>query len=258
MTRAPTTDYALVRGVPATYERCVKSHPPEKPIDLSLARKQHESYCEALRSLGLELIRVEPVDRFPDCCFVEDAAIVAGDTAIISRMGVPSRVGEEAAIEDALRPFKKIREIVSPGTVEGGDVLQIDDKMYIGLTERTNRSGLEQVDALVSELGFEVIPVAVSRGLHLKSSCTYLGEGSIVLVPGCLDERVFSEYNIIEVTAEEAPAADCLRINDLVLVLEGYPTSRRQIEAAGFETRAIEMSEFEKCEGGLTCLSIVF
>ncbi len=204
------------------------------------------------------MIRVEPDNRFPDCCFVEDPAIVAGDAAVITRMGVPSRVGEEIAIREALRPFKQIREILSPGTLEGGDVLQIDEELYVGLTKRTNRSGLEQIDAFGADFGFEVIPVEVTRGLHLKSSCTYIGDGSVVLVPGCVDEKVFSEYNTILVSPQEAQAADCLRIGGFVLVLEGYPAARKQIEAEGFETRTLEMSEFEKCEGALTCLSIVF
>jgi dimethylargininase len=250
--------YALVRGLPATYEKCHISLPTEKPINLSLARRQHEAYCGTLRDLGLELIWVDPDDRFPDCCFVEDPAVVAGDTAIVTRMGVSTRVGEEAAVREALQPFKRIREIMSPGTLEGGDVLRIDQKMYVGLTKRTNRSGLEQLDALVSELGFEVTPVEVLSGLHLKSACTYIGDGHVVLVPGRIEEGVFAEYNTIEVASEEAPAADCLRVRDRVLILEGYPATRRRVEAEGFDTVVLEMSEFEKCEGALTCLSIVF
>lgn len=230
----------------------------ETPIDLSLAQRQHGSYCKTLEVLGLELIRVEPDDRFPDCCFVEDPAIVFGETAIITRMGVPSRVGEEAALREALRPFNQIREILSPGTLEGGDVIQIDEKLYVGLTKRTNRSGLEQIEAIVSELGCEVIPVEVRKGLHLKSSCTYIGDHSLVLVPGCVDEGTFSEYSTIQVPPQEAQAADCLRVGGFVLVQEGYPVTKKLIEAEGFETLALEMSEFEKCEGALTCLSIVF
>ena len=258
MTRTQRADHALVRGLPATYEKCLTSRGPGEPIDLSLAKGQHRSYCETLRSLGLALIWVKPDDRFPDCCFVEDPAIVAGDTAIISRMGDPSRVGEEVALRDALRPLMTIREIVSPGTLEGGDVLQIDGKMYVGLTKRTNRSGLDQLETIVSELGLEIIPVKVSQGLHLKSSCTYIGDGYVVVTPGGLDGKIFSEYNTIQVPREEASAADCLRVRDRVLVLEGYPATRKQIEAEGFDTIALAMSEFEKCEGALTCLSIVF
>ncbi len=258
MTRSLVARYALVRSVPATHEKCLTSHTLETPIDLSLARRQHGSYCKTLEALGLELIRLEPDDRFPDCCFVEDPAVVAGDTAIITRMGVPSRVGEEAALREALRPFTQIREIQSPGTLEGGDVIRIGEKLYVGLTKRTNRSGLEQIDAIVSEFGFEVIPVEVRRGLHLKSSCTYIGDDSLVLAPGGIDQGIFSEYNTIQIPPGEAQAADCLRIGGFVLVLEGYPTTKKLIEAEGFETQALEMSEFEKCEGALTCLSIVF
>ncbi len=258
MTGTLSANYALVRGLPSTYEKCLTSLTPREPIDLSLARRQHSSYCGTLETLGLELVWVEPADSFPDCCFIEDPAIVTGDTAIISRMGVPSRRGEEAAVRDALRPFKTIREIISPGTLEGGDVLQVEEQIYVGMTGRTNRSGLEQLKTLVSELSFEVIPVEVAQGLHLKSSCTYLGNGYVVLVKGRVQEGIFSEYNTIEVPPEEAPAADCLRVRDRVLVPEGYHATKRQIEAAGFETMALEMSEFEKCEGASTCLSIIF
>lgn len=251
-------NFALVRGVSTTYTRCLTSRPTEKPIDLSLARRQHEVYCETLGTLGLELIWVEPDDRYPDCCFVEDPVIVVGDTAIIARMGVSSRVGEETAIREALLPLKKIQEIMSPGTLEGGDVLTIDEKIYVGLTKRTNRSGHEQLDAMARELGLETIPVEVMRGLHLKSSCTYIGDGAIVLASGCVEEGIFVDYTTIQVPAKEAPAADCLRVRDRVLVLEGYPATRSRIETEGFDTVALEMSEFEKCEGALTCLSVVF
>ncbi len=258
MTRSRSANYALVRGLPSTYEKCLTSLTPKEPIDPALARRQHSSYRETLETLGLELVWVEPDDRFPDCCFVEDPAIVTGDFAIISRMGIPSRMGEEAAVRDALRSFKKIREINSPGTLEGGDVLQVDHKIYVGLTSRTNRSGLEQLETHVSKFGFEVIPVEVDQGLHLKSSCTYLGNGYVAMVPGRVQKGIFLEYNTIEVLPEEAPAADCLRVRDRVLVLEGYPATKRRIEAEGFDTISLEMSEFEKCEGALTCLSIVF
>ena len=258
MTGSQSANYALVRGLPSTYEKCLTSLDPEVPIDLSLARRQHRSYCETLGTLGLELVWVEPDDGFPDCCFVEDPAIVIGDTAIISRLGAPSRAGEEVAVREALRPFKKIRKISGPGSLEGGDVLLVEDKIYVGLTTRTNQSGLEQLRTLVSELGFKVTPVETARGLHLKSSCTYLGNGYVAMVPGRVQEGTFSEYNTIEVPPEEAPAADCLRVRDRVLVLEGYPATKRRIEAEGFDTISLEMSEFEKCEGALTCLSIVF
>ncbi|MFQ5918463.1 MAG: dimethylarginine dimethylaminohydrolase family protein [Thermoplasmata archaeon] len=258
MTGTSWGEHALVRGVPTTYERCVTGLEVERPVNLSLAQEQHGFYCETLQALGLELIRVEPDDRFPDCCFVEDPAVVVGDIAVLTRMGAPSRVGEESAIRDALRPHRKTREIHSPGTLEGGDVVRIDEKIYVGLSRRTNQAGLDQLDALVSELGFRVIPVRVHRGLHLKSSCTSIGEGSVVLLRGNVEEDAFSEHNVIDIPREEAPAADCLRVRDRVLVLEGYPISAKRIESEGFDTMPLPMSEFEKCEGALTCLSIIF
>ncbi len=223
---------------------------------MALAQRQHESYCDALRELGLELVWVSSDDRFPDSCFVEDPAVVVGDMAIISRMGAESRIGEEVAVRRVLRAFKKIREIEAPGRLDGGDVLIIDRRVYVGLSGRTNRRATSQVRSIVSDLGYGVTPVEVKKGLHLKSSCNSIGEGHVVMVAGYIDESAFAEYERILVPQSEAYAANCLSVNEKVLVPEGYPTTRGMMEDAGLETLPLEMSEFEKCGGGLTCLSL--
>lgn len=258
MTEMPTGKYAIIRGVPNTYDKCIKSPEIETTINVELAKQQHSQYCETLRQVGLTLIPIDADDRFPDCCFVEDPAFVIEDKAIISIMGAKSRVGEEIEVEKTLSRFKKVYKIDPPGTIEGGDVLRINEKIYIGLSKRTNRSAIQQVNNIVSEYGYQVIPVKIEHTLHLKSAFTYLGNDSIVISPGHLDNKLFSEYNKIIIPKIEAHGANCLSINGRVLIQEGYPSTKKLIQDKGFETVTIEVSEFRKGGGSLSCLSIIF
>lgn len=257
MTREPAGTHAVVRGVPGTYDRCIKPDGSRERIDVAKAGEQHGRYCSALREMGLTLVEVAPDDRFPDCCFVEDTAIVAGDTAIIARMAVPARDPETADIKKILSGYKKTRDILPPGFIDGGDVLKIGKKIYVGLSGRTNRHAVEQVRALVSEEGYRVVPVEIKGTLHLKTVCTYIGNGCVVMAPGFFDQEIFSEYRRIVVPEEETCSANCLAVNGRVLVPEGYPRTRAIIEKEGFATLAVDISEFRKGNGGLTCLSII-
>ncbi len=250
--------YAIVRDVPNTYDSCIKTRKLEKRIDVELAQEQHRVYCKNLSQLGFTLIRIDSDDRFPDCCFVEDTVIVAGDKAIIAYMGTKSRIGEEVEIKKTLANYKKIYEIVSPATIEGGDVLIINNNIYIGLSERTNQFAIQQVKTFISDYGYQVIPIKTNEILHLKSVCNYLGDDYVVLVPGYFDDKVLSEYKKIMIPKKEGYSANCLSINGRILIPKGYPNTKKLIENEGFETIEIEMSEFRKGDGGLTCLSIIF
>lgn len=253
-----TPKYAIVRNVSNTYDRCVRVTRPVKKIDVAFARQQHQAYCRALESLGLKLIKIEADDRFPDCCFAEDPAIVIGDTAIITRMGVSPRTGEELAIEKALKPYKKIRRIKPPGTLEGGDVLQIGLRIYIGLSSRTNLSGIRQVRAIVSKSGYQVIPVRIKSVIHLKTACSYLGSNYLILAGGCFDHSFFGDYRKIIVPKPESYSANCISVGSSVMAPKGCPRSKKLIQAAGFKVKELDMSEFRKGGGSLTCLSIIF
>lgn len=254
----PIGKYAIIRGVPHTYDKCIKSHKVEHKIDVELAKEQHIRYQEILGQLGLTLIRIEPDDRFPDCCFVEDPGIVIGEIAILSRMGAKSRIGEGIEVKNTLSKYKKVYEIKPPGTIDGGDVLRINEKIYIGLSERTNQCAIQQVHTFISDCGYQVIPVEIKHILHLKSACTYVGNNAVVMFPGHFDDRILSEYRKIMVNQREAHSANCLSVNGKVLVQKGYPNAKKLIENEGFETIEIEMSEFRKGGGSLTCLSIIF
>jgi dimethylargininase len=254
----PTGTYAIVRGVATTFDKCLRSSHSHGRIDVDLARRQHGAYCEVLTELGLTLIEIDPDDGFPDCCFVEDTAIVTHDKAIITCMGAESRIGEEAEVRKHLRAHKEVHEIKRPGSIDGGDVLVINDSIYIGVGQRTNDAAIEQIGSILCASGYEIVPVKISGILHLKSACTYIGNNHVVVLPGHFDQKIFSGYRAIVVPEHEAYAANCLSVNGKVLISRGYPRTKQLLEDRCFETIDLEMSEFRKGHGALTCLSKIF
>jgi dimethylargininase len=208
--------------------------------------------------MGLELARIDADDRYPDCLYVEDTAIVVGDKAFIAPMAAESRRGESNAVEAKLREFKCVQHLTPPATLDGGDVLQVDRRLYVGLSRRTNAHAIDQLRTALEPEKYEVVPVRVQDILHLKSACTYLGESTVVMLAGHLDEQPFAGLRKIPVQPTEAHAANCLALNGLVLIPAGAPETRARIEEMGFETEEIDISESRKAAGGLTCSSIVF
>lgn len=257
MPSTPTAAVAVVRRLPATFDECIKPPEPAPPIDLALAREQHRAYCDALRSLGLELVVIDADDRYPDCVFVEDTAVAAGATALLTRFGVASRRGEETAVGRVLARFKRLARVAAPATLEGGDVMRIDTTLYVGVTPRTNRVGVRELRRAVSGEGFTVVPVPVTGVLHLKSAVTCLGNDTVLMAPGFFDESLIAAGRIIVVPPEERYAANCLAVNGTVLLSDGYDATRELVENAGFATRTLSTSEFKKAGGSLTCLSIL-
>jgi dimethylargininase len=254
----PTAKRAVVRGVPDTLNKCVRTHSLRQRVELQLARKQHDEYCKALQERNLEIVRIPADNSFPDCVFVEDPAVVYADHAIICSMGAKSRTGEIELVEATLRHiFKKVTRINPPATIEGGDVLKVGNDLYVGLTSRTNLEGINQLRMAMKNHECRVIPVEVKNILHFKSACTYIGDDYIVANPGYFDLGVFSSFKLIPLPKAEAYAANCLAINGIVYISKGYPMTRKLIEKEGFDTGELEVSEFKKCEGSLTCLSIL-
>jgi dimethylargininase len=257
MVSSPHTARAIVRGIPSTFDDCIKPPESKQPIDLALAREQHRSYCSSLRGLGIRLIELEADECYPDCTFVEDTAIVAGETAVIARFGVAARAGEETAVEAEISRYERIVTIEPPATIEGGDVLKIDTTLFVGITSRTNREGAAQLERAVAADGFSVVPVPVTGVFHLKSAVTYLGNGHIALASGHFDESIFKRFAKIAIPPEETYATNCLAANDAVLVSAGFPRTRDRIQSAGFTVIETQSSEFKKAGGSLTCLSIL-
>ncbi len=251
-------EYAVVSGVASTYDECIKRPGITGPIDVKLARRQHGRYCQTLESLGLELIRVEPDDRYPDCCYVEDPAVVIDSAAMVLNVGAPSRVGEAVEIRSILGTRKKIYEMAPPATLDGGDVMFAGGRFYVGLTHRSNREGFKSFERVANELGYEAVAVELRNVLHLKSACTHIGEDFLLVAPNCFDRAIFHNFQQVLVSKEDEYSANCLGVNGKVLISQGYPRTKSAIEAVGFETIEMQMSEFYKGGGSLTCLSIIF
>jgi dimethylargininase len=251
-----TVNYAIVRPVPDSYDRCVRTN--TERIDIALAKKQHTEYCKALQELGLKLIWVKGDDSLPDSCFIEDTAIIIGDKAIICNMKVKSRTREVIEVAKVLEKLKETYHIKPPATIDGGDVLKIENRIFVGLSRRTNLQAVQQLKKILNGCNVEIVPVKVQNVLHLKSACTYLGDGYVILSRRHFDVDMLRDYEKIVVPRGEEYAADCLAVNGTILMARGYPKTKKMIEEAGFSVKELEMSEFRKGEGALTCLSILF
>jgi dimethylargininase len=259
--------------------------------DYERALKQHEDYCQALEQCGLTLTRLAPDRLHPDSCFVEDTAILAdlphsraaqarGPTrcAMLTRPGAPSRAGEVESIRRVLTDFySEILSLQPPGSMDGGDVCDAGDHFFIGISERTNENGARQLAEMLAQFGYsssfveirgrngvESVPRAVATGsasesiLHLKSGLSYLSDDRLVVIDELANRPEFNKYDLVRVNADEAYAANCIRVNDHILVARGFPVLDRKLRELGYQTIALDMSEFQKMDGGLSCLSLRF
>lgn len=230
--------------------------------DLPLALAQHRAYSQALQRCGLELTELPPDPRFPDSTFVEDTAVLTGRCAILTHPGATSRAGEVEAIRPAVdRFYERVFSIATPGTLDGGDICDADGHFFIGISDRTNEEGARQLAAILMSEGYsaDMIDIRQTNGiLHLKSGISYLGEGNLLLIDALLEHPAFSTYKRVHVPPQEAYAANSLRVNDFVLVPAGFPLVGNLVEKLGYEVIPLEMSEFQKMDGGLSCLSLRF
>ena len=227
--------------------------------DYECALRQHEAYIMALQECGLEVIVLPEDERYPDSTFVEDVALLTKDCAIITNPGAPSRRGETADIKSVLRDFySTIEEVRDPGTVEAGDIMVVGSHFYIGISERTNRSGAHQVIKYLEKYGMSGSVIEFEKVLHLKTGVAYLEHNNLVASGEFVTHREFQGFNILEISRDESYAANCIWVNNHVLVPEGYPRAKETIEKAGYVTREVDVSEFRKLDGGLSCLSLRF
>lgn len=224
--------------------------------DSGKALEQHAAYCEALIRCGVELTVLDADERYPDGCFVEDTAVVNSRVKVISRPGAATRRGEEEAIAQVLAGYGPIETITAPGTMEGGDILRAENHYFIGISERTNTEGASQLSEILLKHGFTTSVIRVEAGLHLKSDIAYLGNGNFISTP--VFSQVAHPANTIILDPEEYYSANCLRVNDYLLIAKGFPKSKRKILDLGYNIIELDMSEFRKMDGGLTCLSLLF
>jgi dimethylargininase len=247
---------ALVRPVPDSYDHCVRFN--REKIDVALAQKQHAEYCKTLEQLGLNFVPVSGDNTLPDSCFVEDTAAIFRETAVICNLKMKSRAREVVEVAKVLSKIKDTHYIKPPATIDGGDILKVEHTVFVGLTSRTNLHAVRQLEGILAKSDFKIVPIRVNSVLHLKSACTYLGDNHVVVAEGFFNTDLLHDYMKIVVPKGEEYAADCLAVNGTILVAKGYPKTRRLIERAGFSTREVEVSEFRKGDGALTCLSILF
>jgi dimethylargininase len=225
-----------------------------------LVLTQHAEYCAALRGCGLNVTTLEADPDHPDSTFVEDTAVVTARSAILTRPGALSREGEVTAMRPILqRFFPALTEIETPGTLDGGDICEAGEHFFLGVSQRTNEEGARQLAAHLASMGFtsEVVDVrGIQSILHLKSGVSYVGENTLVVIEEMAG--TFSGYERIVVAQEESHAANCVRVNDRVLVAAGYPRLIGELRERGFSPLELDMSEFQKMDGGLSCLSLRF
>lgn len=230
--------------------------------DVPTALAQHAAYCRALQDCGVELTFLEADLRYPDSTFVEDAAVLTPARAVLTNPGAPSRKGEVEAIRPALeRYYLHLDAITAPGTLDGGDICEAGSHFFIGLSERTNVEGARQLAAILARDGYtpHFIPVTGIPGiLHLKSGIAFLGDNRLVLIDAFADHPAFQGFEVLRVDPAETYAANCLRVNAHVLLPQGFPRLQAAIVALGYPVVPLAMSEFQKMDGGLSCLSLRF
>lgn len=226
--------------------------------DYKKALEQHEAYCKALEKCGLKLTALKPSLKYPDAEFVEDSAVLTERCAIISRLAEKPRQGEEASIRKALsKKFSAIEQITS-GFIEGGDVMRVGNHFYIGLSRRTNQEGAMQLITALAKYGYSASTIPTKTVFHLKTGITYIGNNTVVCIEEFAHAKEFDKFNIIVVDKDEEYAANCLLVNDFLLMPKGYPKTKKKIDALRHNVLEIPMSEFKKMNGGLTCLSLIY
>lgn len=223
------------------------------------ALDQHTAYINALQACGLEVSVLPPLEDFPDSCFIEDVALLTPRCAIITRPGAPSRVGEIGGMGEILGQFyPAIEQVQAPGTVEGGDILMVGSHFYIGLSARTNSEGARQMIEILNKYDLSGSCVPLKEILHLKTGVAYLEENTLAACGEIISREEFSSFTILPIPEEESYAANCVWINGTVLIPAGFPRTAEIIQAAGYSVLGVDVSEFRKLDGGLSCLSLRF
>jgi dimethylargininase len=249
---------AIVRAVPSTFARALSAERPDAPIDVARAQAQHAAYVRALVEIGLEIVALPADDACPDSCFIEDTCVVAGDVAVATRPGAPTRRAEVDAVAAAIARHRRVVWMTPPATLDGGDCLRLGRTLYVGRSARTNDAGIEQLRALVEPAGFAVVAVDVPAGaLHLKTVCSALRDDVVLIAEGALPRDTFGGARVIEVPGREAHAANVVSVTAGTLVASDARGTMALLRAEGVRTVAVDTSELRKADGALTCLSVV-
>lgn len=250
-------DYAITRIPAETFDHGITTADLGTP-SYETVLNQHRAYTQALKSIGLSVIELDPLPDYPDAHFVEDTAVVTPEVAVITNPGATSRQGEEQSIVNVLEHYRQIQRIQAPGTLDGGDVLMIRNHFLIGISERTNQHGAEQMGRILTDHGKTHTMIAVRAGLHLKSSINYVGQNTVIATPDFENHEALERYDKITTNLNDSYAANTLWVNDHLLVPRGFPDTNARLRALGLPIIELDVSEMQKMDGGLTCLSIRF
>jgi dimethylargininase len=246
---------AIVRKPGVNFSDGITTSNLGKP-DVDLAKAQHQQYCEALKSAGIKIIVLDADNQYPDGCFIEDVAIVTEHVAIITIPGNITRVGEQLSVSQTLFELRPLYNLKQPGTVDGGDVLRVENHFYIGRSYRTNKDGSRQLSNILQSYGFTTSEIPVDEGLHLKSSVSYIGNNTIVATEKYAP--FFQNMDVVTVGYDEQYAANCLRVNNYTIIPSGFPELKKSLSKKKRKLMELDMSEFRKMDGSLTCLSLLF
>lgn len=248
---------ALTRAVSPSLGRCELTHLARLPIDVDLASRQHEAYEDALRQAGFAVTRIRPEPDLPDAVFVEDTAVVFDELAVITRPGAPSRRAETGSTREALAAWRRVEQIVKPGTLDGGDVLVAGKTVFVGSGGRSNDAGIAQLGRILAPFGYHVVAVATVGCLHLKSAATLISDTQVLVNPAWVDPAVFSPLQAVPIDPSEPSAANALRAGNHLLHGAAHLRTRERIERLGVAVVAVDLGELAKAEGALTCCSLL-
>jgi dimethylargininase len=249
---------AITRGVSPAMANCELTFLARAPIHLAKAFQQHRAYEEMLEKLGATVISLPAEPALADSMFVEDPAMVLDELALIFPLGTESRRPEAATVANALSQFRELKYVQLPGTAEGGDILRVGHQLFAGLSKRTNKEGIRQLQSIVGQHDYIVTTVPVTGCLHLKSAVTFLGRNTLLANRKWFDASCMPGFEWIEVAPEEPHAANALAFGDTVILPASFPLTRARIEARAFTVLPLDISELQKAESGLTCSSLLF
>jgi dimethylargininase len=248
----------ITRQISQSINECELLFHERQPIDVAKAGAQHRAYRDCLAELGIQIVSLPAEPDLPDCVFVEDTAVVVNEVAVISVMGAASRRPEAESLAAALAGYRKLTYLREPATLDGGDVMRVGRTLFVGLSRRTNREAVAQLSDLLRPFDYQVKPVEVNGCLHLKSACSYIGGNSVLVNRTWLDAEQLRQFELIDVPVEEPNAANALLVEDVVILPASFPQTRELLERRGFRVRAIDVSELQKAESGVSCMSLIF
>lgn len=248
---------AITRQISSRFNECEITHIERTPIDLNIARAQHNGYVRALKAAGCEVVELPEERDLPDSVFVEDIAFILPEAAVITRPGADSRKPETESIIRALSPYRELLHVTAPATVDGGDVLVLGKAIFVGLSTRSNSAAIEQLQKLLDPHGYKVTGAEMTDCLHLKTAVTKVDDKTLLINTGWVSPAYFTGYELIEVDPSEPFAANCLPVNGSIIFPTAFPKTRAKLEARGYKVLSVAVDELAKAEGAVTCCSLI-